>query len=157
MKILGKMIMDGNVASLEQVAQYAGHIAETCLLGQKKHWPCVVQYNDAHQEAQAIEQFPWGHSGLRDKRDLKLEDKHDCREPSGQKSGGNPKCSRGNAGQGKSHNQGKGKPPENYLPDQELHMCRDFNTGTCTHTVCRFLHLCTMCGLISHGLDSHPN
>ena len=33
-KILVKMIMDGNVVLLEQVPQYAGHIAETCLLGQ---------------------------------------------------------------------------------------------------------------------------
>ena len=42
-------------------------------------------------------------------------------------------------------------------PGREMRICRDFNEGKCTRSVCNFRHFCTQCGASSHGSASHPN
>ena len=98
------MIIQNTIQSMEQVAQYAGYVAEIAQLGQNKHWPSVVMYDDAYREAQSIESFRWG---TRDLRDLILEPK---RSKEAKDADASPTSNTGRA----SSNPGKGRNRHNW-------------------------------------------
>ena len=151
MRILGKMMLDGTMTSLEQVGQYVGYIAIVARLGQRKDWRSVVRYDDAYREAQSVEAFAWG-KDLRDLRDTYLEDKSRKESKPQSQAGGPSKFG------GKPKNKGrKGQGGESNSPAGELRICRDFSQGKCSRAVCIFRHMCAQCGSPSHGLGSHPN
>jgi hypothetical protein len=154
MAILGKLVVEGKLSSLEEVVQYAAHVAVIARLGQEKEWRSIVKYDDAYREAQVAQSLTWGED-VRDLRDehIKERDRPSKQYPS--KSLAGPQ--KGGSGAGKGRGRGRGKTPSGDASDPELRICRKYSEGACTRTLCSFLHLCAKCGSGSHGLHSHPN
>ena len=162
MRILGKLIIQGSITSMEQVVQYAGYIAEVAQLGQKKHWPSVVMYDDAYREAQTVEGFGWGTRDLRDKRDLILEPKRTKEAKDEDSASSTSKSStmtnsRGSCNQ-RRKTQGKSSDKEaSGVGNVELRLCNNFNSGSCTGVQCQYHHWCSQRGSSAHESVNHPN
>ena len=153
MRILGKFILNGSVTSLEQVGDYASHIAEVGRLGQKKDWHSVVRYDDTYRQAQAVECFAWGDQ-CQSAYDLYIEPKNRDKAKS---PAANQRPSPGTGKYGKQF-KGKGKTGKVDSADStELRICGDFSRGTCRRQVCTFRHFCAECGSTAHGAKAHPN
>ena len=157
MRILAKLILEGKIASLEQVAQYAGHIADMARLGQKKTWRSVLLFDESYRKTQAGLNCPWGTRDFKDQRDLILEDRSTAaKNPHAQS-----KDTRGDAG-GRSSRGGRGGQSYSHTADtqqtvQHVQLCSFFQTGTCRRgDVCPHKHFCETCGSPQHGKTNHP-
>ena len=159
MRILGKMIIQNTIQSMEQVAQYAGYVSEIAQLGQNKHWPSVVMYDDSYREAQSIEAFGWGMRDLRDKRDLILEPKRskEARDPDASTTSNTGSAS-SNPGKGRNRRKAQvSTPNKDESGDGDVRICRSYNAGNCARAQCRYRHWCSKCGSSAHAAVTHPN
>jgi hypothetical protein len=156
LRIMGKMIVEGELGSPEAIAQHAAYIAEIARLGQKKTWRSVVLYDEAYRQAQAIQAFPWGVRDVIELRDIFLDPRPSVESP-GKKLVGKSKTRETSASQRKPP--GSQKPQEGGGKQQhELRLCEFFNSSdkSCTRQQCHKLHLCAKCGAKAHGAGACP-
>ena len=149
-RILGKLISEGSMSSLNDVLGYLGYSTMIAKLGQRKTWKSVLRFDDAYCEVQALEGFEWG-KDLRDLSDLHLSDhapSQVCIKP------GKPKGPPFKGPRESSFQKPQGKPIRET--GWEYRVYRTFNEGECTRPSCRFFHFCTVCDSTSHGKSSHP-
>lgn len=142
-RILGNLITQNKVTSLDQVLQYLGYTAMVARLGQRKTWQSLLAFDNSYREAQSLEGFSWG-TDLRDLRDQHLADR-----PSGSS----------NDSQGSAHAGNKSGPNSKTKkesgPTPKVKFCRDFNYQTCTRSPCPYKHICISCSA-DHPIKQHP-
>ena len=152
MRILGKLVLEKKISSLEKVCQYAGHVADIARLGQKKRWASVMWYDDKYREAQAGVDFAWGSRDMRDQRDLGLEDRTKPDKASAPDNDYSQSTTSKRGGRGRRGGGQRAHP----TATEAVQFCRYYQQGTCRRSPCPDKHFCATCGSAEHGSKDHP-